>query len=78
MKLFTATMKIYQDFFSYRCGVYKHSAFGENRVFGYHSVRLVGWGVDEEGPMPVKYWIAMNSWGQSWGEAGKNRLNSFT
>ena len=33
---------------------------------GFHSVRLIGWGVDNE----VKYWLAANSWGRKFGEDG--------
>ncbi|TVU16469.1 hypothetical protein EJB05_40037, partial [Eragrostis curvula] len=32
-----------------------------------HHVALVGYGETQDG---VKYWIAMNSWGQTWGDKG--------
>lgn len=37
-----------------------------------HVVSIVGWGVDEEDN--TKYWIARNSWGETWGEFGLFRL----
>ena len=48
-----AMMRVRQDFFHYRSGVYAYSGIGEHDV-GYHSVRLLGWG--EEGN--VKYWVS--------------------
>lgn len=53
-----ATMKVYQDFFSYHHGVYKHSPDAEIRRTGYHSVRIVGWGVDHGIFPPQKYWVS--------------------
>ncbi|KAJ4954930.1 hypothetical protein NE237_011713 [Protea cynaroides] len=36
-----------------------------------HAVTLIGYGVNEEG---IKYWLAKNSWGTSWGEDGYMRI----
>lgn len=68
-----ATMRVYRDFFSYSRGVYRHSAASRSEEFGFHSVRLVGWG-EEAGYNPIKYWIAANSWGDWWGEDGYFRI----
>ncbi|XP_012253666.1 uncharacterized peptidase C1-like protein F26E4.3 [Athalia rosae] len=70
-----ATMKVYEDFFVYKTGVYKHSRLAESQRTGYHSVRIVGWGeeLSEYGP-PVKYWVVANSWGHEWGENGFFRI----
>lgn len=54
---------VYQDFFSYKSGVYKHKSGG---LAGGHAVKLIGWGVDGNQP----YWIIANSWGTSWGMNG--------
>jgi C1A family cysteine protease len=58
---FEVVMVVYSDFYSYTGGVYRHTS-GER--IGAHAVTLVGYD-DEEG-----YWIAKNSWGESWGENG--------
>jgi len=58
-----ATLDLYQDFLSYKGGIYKH-AIGV--PFGYTSVKLIGWG-NQNGS---NYWIAANSWGTRWGLQG--------
>jgi C1A family cysteine protease len=52
---------VYNDFFSYRSGVYRHIS-GE--VAGGHCVSIVGYN-DVGG-----YWICKNSWGVNWGDHG--------
>jgi len=52
---------IYEDFYQYREGIYKHTS-GE-RVGG-HLVALVGYDDNEQ------CWIVKNSWGSRWGENG--------
>ncbi|HSR10229.1 MAG TPA: C1 family peptidase [Thermodesulfobacteriota bacterium] len=55
------TMAVYNDFFSYRSGVYSYVSGG---LAGYHAVQLVGY--DDAG----QYFIVKNSWGPYWGETG--------
>lgn len=69
-----ATMKVYQDFFTYRSGIYRHSRTAEMYEFGYHSVRIIGWGEDYHRGGLVKYWTVANSWGYDWGENGLFRI----
>lgn len=71
-----AIMRVYRDFFSYRSGIYRHSAAATpaDERSAYHSVRLIGWGEERVGYDVVKYWIAINSWGQWWGENGRFRI----
>jgi len=70
-----ATMRVTQDFFTYRNGVYQcprdmRGRRGDN----YHAVRVVGWGEEVQNGRVVKYWIVSNSWGQWWGENGYFRI----
>uniref|UniRef100_A0A1B6EDQ5 Peptidase C1A papain C-terminal domain-containing protein n=2 Tax=Clastoptera arizonana TaxID=38151 RepID=A0A1B6EDQ5_9HEMI len=59
----TADMKIYEDFYCYRGGIYSH-VVGD--LISIQTVKIIGWG-EENG---VKYWLATNFWGERWGERG--------
>lgn len=49
-----ATMKVNRDFFAYSKGVYRETAANRNSPVGHHSVKLIGWGQENNG---VKYWV---------------------
>lgn len=57
----SACYTVYEDFFSYRSGVYRHVT---GRVVGGHCVSIVGYD-DNAG-----CWICKNSWGTGFGEQG--------
>ena len=54
---------VYQDFMSYKSGVYTHKTGAE---VGGHAVKIVGWGKSGT----TNYWIVANSWGTTWGISG--------
>jgi C1A family cysteine protease len=54
-------LAIYQDFFNYVGGVYRHT---QGRLSGYHAICVVGYTEEEQA------WICKNSWGTGWGEGG--------
>ena len=58
---------IYQDFFTYRDGVYE-VMFG--RYSGGHAVRVIGYGTEKG----VDYWLFANSWGTGWGKNGFGKI----
>lgn len=60
-----AAFSVYQDFFSYKSGVYVHRS---GSLAGGHAIKIVGWGLDSTTNKP--YWIVANSWGTSWGMNG--------
>jgi C1A family cysteine protease len=57
----SACFSVYQDFFSYRSGIYRHVT---GSLAGGHCVAIVGYN-DNPG-----YWICKNSWGAGWGSQG--------
>ncbi|KAF3492975.1 hypothetical protein DY000_02057903 [Brassica cretica] len=57
-----------ESFSHYSSGVYSDPACG---IATTHAVTLVGYGTSPEG---IKYWLAKNSWGETWGENGYIRL----
>ncbi|KAL0695631.1 hypothetical protein Bca4012_062811 [Brassica carinata] len=57
-----------ESFSHYSSGVYSDPACG---IAITHAVTLVGYGTSPEG---IKYWLAKNSWGETWGENGYIRL----
>jgi C1A family cysteine protease len=58
-------MDVYEDFFSYKSGVYRHVT---GNLAGGHCVCIVGYND------PGEYWIVKNSWGTAWGESGFFRI----
>jgi C1A family cysteine protease len=58
-------LAVFQDFFAYTGGVYKHVS---GSLAGYHAVSVVGYDDSQ------KCWICKNSWGSSWGESGFFRM----
>ena len=62
-----AAFQIYQDFMSYKSGIYVRNS---DEKIGGHAVKVVGWGTQEN----EDYWIAQNSWGSDWAENGFFRI----
>lgn len=58
-------MAVYQDFYSYRSGVYRHVTGG---LAGYHAISVIGY--DDA----LRCWICKNSWGTGWGDNGFFRI----
>lgn len=58
-----AAFNVFEDFFDYSSGVYKHTTGG---YAGGHAVKILGWG-HEDG---MDYWLVANSWGRDWGLDG--------
>lgn len=61
----SACFIVYQDFFSYKSGIYTHVTGGKA---GGHCVTIVGYNNNPG------YWICKNSWGTNWGESGFFRI----
>lgn len=59
----TAVFTVYEDFATYKNGVYSHIT---GDALGLHAVKIVGWGVYEG----VKYWKVANSWNVDFGMDG--------
>lgn len=58
-----ASFQVYNDFYSYKSGVYAHKT---GAFVGNHAIKIVGWGVLNG----RAYWLCANSWGISWGVNG--------
>ncbi|CAH8486353.1 unnamed protein product [Schistosoma bovis] len=54
---------VHSDFFNYKSGVYKHII---GRLITIHSVRIIGWGIEND----IPYWLCANSWNEDWGLNG--------
>jgi len=61
----TACLDVYQDFFSYNTGVYRHLT---GDYAGGHCISLIGYSDADE------CWIGKNSWGPGWGDGGFLRI----
>jgi len=64
----TVAYEVYDDFLTYKSGVYEHSPSA--KTLGGHSVKIVGYGVANG----VKYWTVANSWNSQFGENGFFRI----
>ena len=58
-----AAFTVYQDFMSYKSGVYQHTT---GSMLGGHAIKAMGWGTEGG----VDYWLMANSWTTGWGDAG--------
>lgn len=63
----TAAFTVYEDFTSYKSGVYKHTT---GSMLGGHAVKIVGYG-QENGQ---DYWLVNNSWNDKWGDNGQFKI----
>lgn len=59
------TFSVYQDFYSYKSGVYSYAT---GKFIGRHAVLIVGYDDAE------RCFIVKNSWGEGWGERGYFRV----
>jgi len=59
-----AAFSVYEDFLSYKSGVYQHTT---GQLLGGHVIKIIGFGTTSDG---VKYWQCQNSWTESWGNLG--------
>ncbi|XP_050531266.1 cathepsin B-like [Daktulosphaira vitifoliae] len=67
-----ASFHVYDDFLSYKTGVYIKS---ENATFiDGHAAKLIGWGVEND----VPYWLLLNSWNTNWGDNGSFKIRRGT
>jgi cathepsin B len=60
-----AAFSVYEDFLSYKSGVYKHVS---GKMLGGHAIKIIGWGYDNSSSQ--SYWTVQNSWTTSWGDQG--------
>ncbi|KAK4473032.1 hypothetical protein MN116_004226 [Schistosoma mekongi] len=58
-----ASIFIHADFVYYKSGVYRHLT---GRLITIHSVRIIGWGIEND----IPYWLCANSWNEEWGLNG--------
>jgi cathepsin B len=63
----TATFNVYEDCFNYKSGVYNYV---RGNKIGAHAIKIIGWEEMEINSSNVKYWIAVNSWTNTWGDNG--------
>ena len=59
----SASFTVYQDFLTYKSGVYVHKTGG---AVGGHAIKIIGYGTENG----QDYWLCANSWNDSWGDNG--------
>jgi cathepsin B len=74
-----SNMEVHTDFLTYKSGVYSKDE-DTPKFTGSHSIKIVGWGVEdgseEEPNKGNKYWIIENSWGEDWGMDGYAKISA--
>ncbi|CAJ0594884.1 unnamed protein product [Cylicocyclus nassatus] len=65
---------VYADFAIYKSGIYERVLDRKNKRLAPHTVKIIGWGVENMNGRDVKYWLISNSWGPRWGENGFFRM----
>lgn len=50
-------MRVSKEFFMYKSGVYKCSDLYDASKPAYHTVRIVGWGENNDYGRQIKYWV---------------------
>lgn len=58
---------LYFHLFNFVLGLYQYVT---GKYVGEHSVRVLGWGVEDGTP----YWLAANSWNEFWGDKGTFKI----
>jgi cathepsin B len=64
----TAAFTVYNDFPTYKSGVYKHTPGAS--ALGGHAIKLLGWGTENS----EDYWLVANSWNEMWGDHGTFKI----
>lgn len=67
-----ACFDVYEDFLSYKSGVYIYD--GTSEFLGGHCIKISGWGVENGQP----YWLCNNSWTTYWGDKGFFKIQRGT
>jgi len=70
----TVAYTVYDDFLTYKSGVYSKTAGA--KALGGHSVKIIGYGVDATSGL--KYWTVANSWNAEWGDGGFFKIRRGT
>ena len=69
-----ATFSVYDDFKLFfwfnEKGIYELNPEYKKGNHTGHSIKIIGWGVDNKNGREVKYWLCANSWGRDWGDNG--------
>ncbi|EYC33277.1 hypothetical protein Y032_0002g700 [Ancylostoma ceylanicum] len=66
----TMAFPVPEEFLHYSTGVFRPAEGFQSRIVYWHVVRLIGWGQDDDGS---HYWLAVNSFGEHWGDSGEKR-----
>jgi len=64
----TAAFTVYNDFPTYKSGVYKKTA--GSHALGGHAIKMFGWGTENG----EDYWLIANSWNEMWGDGGTFKI----